>query len=170
VWAGTADTAPVEVTLNTVVSPSGTTGTAGILYIGNGGTGTVAFQGDIALITFYTTGGSGVTGPNSGLAGGPATFGQFSQDEADTLFRTYVIPNWRGDFRHLFYYPRMPSTATECRWMIPLDGRNQAVGVPQRSVANNPPFVALTINGAVVSQNRPPRAVPPNFFFNTRRR
>ena len=96
VWAGTVDTAPTEVTV--LVPPAaGTTAAAGAftgstgISISNRGAGTVAFIGDTGDMVFVSSA-SATAGPL-----GVATAGTITQDEADKIYRSIVVPMWLGD-------------------------------------------------------------------------
>ena len=90
-WAGTVNTAPTEITISVTTAAAGAFTAATGFTLGNRGNSTVAFQGDIGDAVFIY---QNVTnqGPLS-----VATAGTIAQDEADQIYRTLVIPIWKGD-------------------------------------------------------------------------
>jgi hypothetical protein len=97
VWAGTYDTAPAEVTVTQVVAPASTVTGSSNLYVGNAGTGTLAFQGDIADVVAMVSLGSGDINhmiPH-------VTRGVITTDEAEYLRQLIVEPTWRGDYSYV---------------------------------------------------------------------
>jgi hypothetical protein len=97
IWAGTWDTAPAEVTVTQVVAPASTVSGSSTLYVGNAGTGTLAFQGDIADVIALVSLGSGDINhmiPH-------VTRGTITNDEAEYLRQLIVEPTWRGDYSYV---------------------------------------------------------------------
>lgn len=91
VWAGTVDTAPTEITVTNPTAASGNFTAATAFTLGNRGNSSVAFQGDIGDAVFIHQG-VATAGPLGVAAGGTIT-----QDEADQVYRTLVVPIWKGN-------------------------------------------------------------------------
>lgn len=91
VWAGTVDTAPTEISVTNNTAAAGAFAAATGFTLGNRGNSTVAFQGDIGDAVFIHQG-VATTGPLAVATGGTIT-----QDEADQVYRTLVVPIWLGD-------------------------------------------------------------------------
>jgi hypothetical protein len=147
VWRATPDTPPVEATVAVAVARSGNfTGNA-TFYIGNKGTGTVAFQGQAANVA--------VVGQSVGTNRPPlriATYGSITQAEADAVRDQYVIPHWRGDYTQPTPFG---SDSGDCLWLNELN-----VGAAVRGWRSNvytADYPTVTINGATFTQEGPPR-------------
>lgn len=94
VWAGSLETPPSELTITNVTAPVGNFGAAATFYVGNMGTGTVAFQGDICEVTYYRcTAGIGATTHPFGIA----AYSAITNAEAAYIYETVVMPCWSGD-------------------------------------------------------------------------
>lgn len=151
VWAGTISTAPTEVTVTSAVGPSGNfTGNANF-YIGNKGTGTVAFQGDIENVGYLTT----------GTNDGPfqiATAGTITNNEAEFAYRWFVLPLWIGQPVHVGFLrgPRAQTIPISYAH-IRLDTLDRAVRTLNPSNPTVDSTITPTINGATPSLNRGPR-------------
>lgn len=151
VWSGTFETAPVERTVTQAVAPSGNF-TAGTSFtVGNIGTGTIAFQGDIGpVLTCHPPAINSTTGFIQNAAAGAIT-----QDEADDAYRNVVLPFWKGEpmpFRVRQYGLQTGSTMGA---FLNLDNALPST----QEVVSGATLVsrAPTINGATPSQNRAPR-------------
>lgn len=93
VWAGTTQTSPVECTVSVATSPVGNhTGNA-TFFAGNKGTGTLAFQGDVAEVSACASGQGGTITSFFGIA----TTATITDVEALQIFNTYVLPHYRGE-------------------------------------------------------------------------
>ena len=142
VWAGTVETPPQPVTVTVATSPNGNhTGNANF-YVGNKGSGALAFQGDIADATLVYA----LTTSNTGAAH-PFLVESLTAAIADAAaqwtYDTFVVPLWNGDVanvnRSLIGY-----------WHNSLDLLGQYVGYHESdATALNPR--ATTINGALPS-------------------
>lgn len=151
VWSGTVETPPVEITVTQVVAPAGnfTGGTA--FTVGNIGTGTLAFQGDIGpVITCHPPVNNTTTGFLQNAAAGAIT-----QGEADDAYRKVVLPFWNGEpmpFRVRQYGLQTGSTMGA---FLNLD---LTLPVTQEIVSGLTLVSRFpTINGATPSNNRAPR-------------
>ena len=91
VWAGTIDTAPTEITVSVTTAAAGAFTAATGFTLGNRGNTTQAFQGDIGDAVFIHQA-VATTGPL-----GVATAGTITQNEADQVYRTLVVPIWLGN-------------------------------------------------------------------------
>lgn len=139
VWKGNS-TAPVEIGTVVTTAPVGNfTGNA-TWYIGNLGTGTVAFQGDIASVVF-------IHGAGMLLSG--TTTGTLSQDDADLVLRDSVWPLWLGDIAKM-------ETADSSRPHFFMELANSTQAAYGRPNATDPTWAAGA-NGATVSANGNPR-------------
>lgn len=159
VWAGTATNAPTEITVTQNTAPAGAfTGNTNIT-LGNLANGTVAFQGLI---------GDAVDIRQTVSAEGPlqlAAFGAITQDDADLIYRTVVVPIWKGDAWPLSVFSLRADIETT---LIPGDLLNAAADtVHARTVASSvlasTPSGTMTLtNVPVKSQERCPRAMSSN--------
>lgn len=155
VWAGSIDSAPVECTVTNAVSPVGNFVSNSSFYLGNKGTGTLAFQGDIGdcgyLLT--TTAGASVN-PFSIAAVGAVT-----NTEAQFIYERFVLPFWMGQgwwqCGVLPYHGTLTVTTFDAAYAC-TSGLFQ-IRRAQYSSASVFSGVTPTINGATWSQNGSPR-------------
>lgn len=150
VWAGSISTVPVEISVSQTTAPAGTATSSGTWYIGNKGTGVLAFQGDIDMMDFGHGGGTGI---NSTLLM-PAANGSITQAEADLFLALYVIPIWTGDHAAIDRGRGNIAQPSTAKWFIDLSAGGGSSGRPANV---SDPEVALSINGATVSNNACPR-------------
>lgn len=150
VWAGAFGTAPVEISVSQTTAPAGTATGSATWYIGNKGTGILAFQGDIDMVDFGYGGGTGI---NSTLLI-PAAHGAITQAEADLFLALYVIPIWLGDHAAIDRGRGNAGQGSTAKWFVDLSAGGAGFGRPATVVD---PEVALTINTAVASKNACPR-------------
>lgn len=158
VWRGSPEVGPVEVTVTAGTAPVGNPAGQAAVYIGNKGTGTSAFQGDVAdvavLVSSETT-----------TSTAPGTFGNQSGSTAPTaaerefVLSRFVEPAWRGDWDR---WRRGCSTVRNARvagMACVLDGPAPAAIVwPASSAAGATGRAAYTVGGsAAVSPDRGPR-------------
>lgn len=148
VWAGGISSAPIECTVTVATSPSGNfTGNANF-YIGNKGTGTLAFQGQISDVLVC----SGST-PSFAIA----AHGAISNDEAGGIYRRLVWPTWLG-IHDLNITKGANPTATLGQGIDYFSGLyNGIVRRTQQGTGIQQGFVAPTINGATLSEENGPR-------------
>jgi hypothetical protein len=150
IWRGTVDEPPVMFTPSVSVSPAGNWVGQNTVYVGNHGTATTAFQGDIGSVSFLTVRSSGATQPFSVI-----TNGTLDADIERNIEKWWVNPIWQGRSPQFF---RPPAVATQ--WMmahIALDGDIALASQVGETLSNYP---TITTNGATASQRRPPRQLP----------
>jgi hypothetical protein len=92
VWTGTFNSPPVEQTVTAVTAPTVSLSGNNAFYLGNAGTGTLAFQGDIADVWFCVTS----TAANLNHPLYVTTLGTITNDEAALILETIVRPMWAG--------------------------------------------------------------------------
>jgi hypothetical protein len=158
VWSGTIGTAPQECTVTNAVAPSGNFTGATSFYIGNKGTGALAFQGDIDHVTVISSGAAAVAASNPFSI---ATNGAITDEQALFTYQRYVLPIWLGQL------PTVGGRYAEDSRVAATSGavdtsRLDLRAMPQvmryqASVATVFSGVTPTINGATYSQNRGPR-------------
>lgn len=160
VWAGTIDTPPVAVTVTQAVAPAGNNVGSSNFYLGNKGTGTVAFQGDIGNALVHC---SGATNTAQLHPFGLAAAGVISAEAEALVLSRHVLPFWRGEV----FASRGPAPAsgfntgaTERMHHISMDMLPQ-VRFLNRSDTTTLSGLIPTINGATYSQNREPRVLIP---------
>lgn len=92
-WTGTADQPPVERTLTLGAAGSGNLTGGSQMYVGNNGTASVAFQGDIAQVRYIVS-----AAANSATLHplGIATSGVITNTEAQLAFERWVMPAYLG--------------------------------------------------------------------------
>lgn len=93
VWAGSIESAPIACSITPDVTPVGNFTASASFYIGNRGTGTFAFQGDVGDVGVYATntGFGAIQHPFS-----IATAGTITDTEANFVYERFVIPFWLG--------------------------------------------------------------------------
>lgn len=150
VWAGTIGSAPVEVTVTNIIPQVGNFAGSAVFYLGNKGTGTVAFEGDIDEAGFIATAASATAGLPFGLA----AYGACTDTEAAFIYQRFVLPLWLGEFPRQAIWSAIGTPSTE-HAHISLRSLPQV----RRTASSDTVLsgVAPTINGATVSQNRGPR-------------
>jgi hypothetical protein len=92
VWAGSVESAPVECTVTGAVSPVGNFVSNANFYLGNKGTGTLAFQGDIGDCGYLSTTTAGASVNPFSIA----TVGSVTNTEALFIYERFVLPFWLG--------------------------------------------------------------------------
>lgn len=147
VWAGTVETAPVEVTVNVAVALSGAfTGTSSFTVGNKGSAGVVAFQGDIAEVLVV-----GETASNTNSMFSNESFGSFTSNITSQIERQMVFPAWEGDYDSI---ARLRNGNTAVMGLYGYwSGESTTVETPFGRVV-------ATISGATVSQNGSPRPRP----------
>jgi hypothetical protein len=124
VWVGTSDTPPTAATVTVATNPVGNFSGSGSFYIGNAGTGTLAFQGNIANIVWL----SQTTSVQQPSPLGIATSGVIAADEELRIYNNLVRPMWSGDYSNIWQQLNTPLGSAHARWLIPM-----------RSVGGTPP-------------------------------
>jgi hypothetical protein len=153
VWSGDVSNAPIERTVTVATSPTGSFTSTVAFYIGNASTGSLAFEGDIANVTVSSTGFAvGVTTNPFGIA----AYGTITNEEAQHIYETMVLPLWLGDPSPLFRRPQDVDSAT---YHNGLDQGAVVVG-NHRSSATLMPSPGVTINGATPASTGAPRPHP----------
>jgi len=141
-WIGDAESAPVEQTVTVATTPSGNfTGNANA-YLGNKGTGTLAFQGDIGWATFVSSNTSIVSVLPIAVAGA------ISNGEAQIVHDQWVYPLWRGIAKRDY-----PYTACDVRYF---DLRDPSVYRFSHGTTVVNDMATATVNGATVATSEPP--------------
>jgi hypothetical protein len=156
VWVGRPDTAPTPATVTVATAPVGNFAGSGSFYIGNAGTGSLAFQGNIANITWLSNTASGTIPSPLRLA----TNGVITADEETHIYNTLVEPFWRGDYSALFNIRGPHITSTIAGWLVPLQeaaGPPSAYGNIHNSATVMP--LATTGSGPAWSQVGSPRPI-----------
>jgi len=166
VWSGTIDTPPIECTVTQNTAPAGNFTGGAIFYIGNKGTGTVAFQGIIDEVGFCTTAAA------AGASTHPfslAAIGAITDAEALFTYERFIVPYWLG----LGWAPAglvrrngsSVNTEDASYWSGDMLAR-----VIRYNTATGESSVAPTINGATYSPEDGPRAMLiPSPIFSPRR-
>lgn len=153
VWSGTGETAPQQVTVTQNTAPSGnfTGSTAPVL--GNKGTGTLAFQGEIGPAVFARH--------SASIAGyvPTTTAGTIAQEGIDVIYERLVLPIWSGIWCPPWLrQPRLNNNTATTMFVTSLDYALPAeVDVV---TGTTQPFGTITRNGVTLSQERCPRAMP----------
>lgn len=153
VWSGTATTPPTECTVTNAVAPVGNNTASSSFTIGNKGTGTVAFQGEIENLTVFAA-----QSTTSGAANvfNISTFGTITNAEAAFLFERFVAPCWYGNVNPEAANLRHGIIDCEhCR----LDGTPTVVIRTSNNTPRNPTAFPFAVNGATIAATRGPRAV-----------
>jgi len=149
VWTATIDTFPTEVTVTSAVAPVGNFTGSTSFTVGNKGTGTVAFQGDIGEVVIYQSGSvSGILSPFNF-----ATFGTITQAEADWALAEFVVPAFRGDVFSKRANNVSGANIEPGYWSGAPD--SQVMRHTYNTTTDIAP-IAPTVSGATVTANHPP--------------
>jgi len=157
VWVGTLDTPPVEIPTSLSTSPAGNFSGAGNLNVGNAGnTTSLGFQGDVG---WQIALGNSPPGNH-----GPTTVGStvaMAQAETDHIFRTHVIPIWRGDHEMSNYNVGSGSgTGMSIATLWPCDTSPQDCIAP---MSGTPTLNNMSSFGPTFVQTRAPRPHQPGW-------
>ena len=153
VWVGDENTAPVIQTPAVSVSRSGNYTGSTAVAIGNKGTGTLAFQGDIGWVMLAAASAIGINSPFYVSASGV-----ISDAEAKLVEERWVLPLWRGTPNPCHMVTTTPAGSFT---MIHLPFDQQLSIASQWSQSTSPANpLAMTINGATWSENQPPVRLP----------
>lgn len=154
VWAGTIDTPPVAATVTTATSPVGNNTANANFYVGNKGTGSLAFQGEIAHVSTIGYDGTGAT-----ETGNPfylSAHGAVDATQEQVILEHFVWPAYLGDFRRMLYGTQRGfagGSGQPGQWHNALDiGAVLVGGATGTNSGQN-----VTINGATSSVNDSPR-------------
>jgi len=151
VWIGRIGQAPVEVTVTQAVAPAGNFAASSSWTIGNKGTGTLSFQGDISDVVYITTSGAAAVDQMFFIE----TYGSAPQAAADLILERFVRPIWMGELM-----PPGGRKADSVADAVYWPGSVGGVGLRcTYRATDEQPFVVPTINGATVSENRGPRSL-----------
>lgn len=156
VWMGTLDEAPIEITVTSAVAPVGNfTGNA-TFYIGNKGTGTLAFQGDIANLGYYVSQAAVGDDFNPFTL---AAYGAISVADGEWIKERFVDPYYRGLGWCMQGGPRRffgsASNLDECAF-IHLDHAVEVAQIYRNGVAATAPSATIVNTGATPSRNGAP--------------
>lgn len=154
VWVGTADTRPTRITPTVAVSRSGNYTGSTSFYLGNKGTSTLSFQGDIG---WAFVGVASTVGVNSPFYIG--TSGVISDTEAQLVEDRWITPLWMGrpDMNRIITQSLSNSFSFfQCGLDFP-----GALGYQVSQLTNPNSRIAPTINGATFSEAQPPVRIPP---------
>lgn len=144
VWVAVDGAPPSEVSVTTSVAGSGSIVASTFGSIGNdSGAGTNAFLGDIGQVTDIRFTPS-VISPIEIETGGTIT-----QAEADYFLETVVKPYWLGQPR-----PHLVRGTTITAVMFDLEQSIPCAHIDQRGGSTRTTPEALTVNGAVINQNK----------------
>ena len=154
VWVGDAVTPPQEVTVTNPTARSGNYTGSSSWCLGNAGSaGTASWQGDIGWVVGATTNAVGIANPL-----GVITSGTLSNDDADRVYRRWVLPLWAGtpnaDLIAAWSY-----AAAYALWHVPLDSPTAPVfqEISVTSTGTNMGRRAVTVSGATWTDHAPPR-------------
>lgn len=154
-WVGDAETPPTEFATTAAVAPVGNFTSSSNRTIGNRGTGTVAFQGDIGWMSFISLNGNGIT---NGFT--TATTGAIADSEAAFCLERWIKPLWLGRPE----INRLSWAAYSNTFNIVHCPLMNGAAVYQWSHDKTAPSIIIpTVNGATFTHNSPPRAPPENW-------
>jgi len=161
VWVGRADLEPAVITPTVATSRSGNYTGSTAWAIGNKGTGSLAFQGDIGWVVTATCNTVGINNPFR-----IATSGTISDAEARIVYEHWVWPLWRGvPVADRMVTPGLTASFSLIHW--PFD--QQLAPAQQWSQSTTPGTpLALTVNGATWTENNPPPVRLPRDWIATR--
>ena len=166
VWRGTNDIAPTEVTVVTppTTAPAGNFTGTGTFTMGQLGSGTVAFIGQLG--SMFSMAKEGTVNAGSSLRGPlkTAAYGAITQDEANVVLERVIRPLWLGNkFPDDVWDTSIDGLATQ--YLVSFMPTEQAqpspaVGASVRMICqlNSGPTNPMTIAGApIYSNEREPR-------------
>jgi hypothetical protein len=155
VWAASGTNRPTEATVSVATSPSGNFTGSTSFFIGNAGTGSLAFQGDISRVQAYITSG---TTAGAQHPFGLAAHGTVTNAEAEFIYQRFVFPAWLG---HALRAPNASTpmasfgsgAVTEAIYW-------EAYNRPYHRILGNGVGTSIleptAFNGATFTENRPP--------------
>lgn len=154
VWSGNNETIPKQVTVTQATAPVGNFTGSTAVVLGNKGTGSLAFQGEIGPIVLARN-----AADILGIA--PTNVpGTFTAEEIDLMYNRIVLPIWSGNWCPPWLRQiringgqGLVSFCTSLDYEVPVEVRMQ-------TGADGTPFSAITRNGVTLSQERCPRAMP----------
>lgn len=156
-WAGDEVNPPVELTLTNTVSPSGNfTGNANLTLGNKASTGTAAYQGDIAEVSYIATSSAGALLPPFGLASHPT----IAQAEADWIYSTYVVPIWMGRADIAIARAVLSSASNVEGFHVPLHLDVEGGWGYNQSATTLNGGKMPSVSGATTSSQHAPRACP----------
>lgn len=156
-WAGDEVSVPSEITVTQAVAPSGNfTGNANLTFGNKASTGTAAFQGDIAEVTYIATSSAGALLPPFGLASHPT----ISQTEADWIYATYVVPIWMGRADIAIARTALSSASNIEAFHVPLHLDVEGGWGHHQSATTINGGKMPSVSGATTSAQQPPRSCP----------
>lgn len=154
VWAGTNETIPQQVTVTQATAPNGNFTGSTAVVLGNKGTGSLAFQGQIGPAFFARN----AADPLGAVP--TATAGAFTQEEIDLMYNRIVLPVWSGEWCPPWLRQmRINNGNGSVMFCTSLDYAGPAE-VDIQTGASGTPFGVITINGLTLSQERCPRPMP----------
>ena len=149
VWAGDITTAPVEATVTNAIAPVGNFVGGASFFLGNKGTASLAFQGEISNAgEIGSSDTAGITTHPFGIA----AYGAITNAEAAWIYEQFVLPAWSGDYS----FAHINRTSSVEHWHLSCDPLFAAVGEVRNSATVLQP-AAVTVNGATYSDTRDPR-------------
>lgn len=151
VWVGDAENHPTEVTVTNPTTRSGNYTGSATFYLGNKGTGSLAFQGDIGWACTVGCAAVGQMNPFT-----ISTSGAISNDEAAETYRRWIEPIYLGR-------PRMDMYPTQGNATFNVTHFDLTMPLGAKSTwghSLNPANTRPTINGATFSENQPPMRIP----------
>jgi hypothetical protein len=172
VWAGNHTDPPAAVTVTVAVASSGNFTGGSTFTIGNKGTGTLAFQGDIENV--------GLIGGDRTVAGATvhpfaiATAGAITAAEEQLIYDRFVYPAWVGEYWKLPRALQMPGTGGTgvLAWHHPLWDEVDYPELAPIGVGhfNNiyPPIASYVANGVTASQNRISKTYVSKYSYDPR--
>lgn len=167
-WLGNETQAPLEMTISTptIASPI----TAASLTVGNGGSGQLAFIGDIGSTTFLSQRFSGYSaGATAGGLFPLNSISAISQSEADYIYERWIQYFWLGQPRFNYLMSLSKTTTNNAdnirAYYAPMNGPTYYRYLSDLTTSNAPvPFT--TITGATISTNREPSVIDYNWLNN----
>ncbi len=156
VWVGDVENPPVAVTVTNATAPAGNFTGSSACVIGNKGTGTLAFRGDVGWSVFIATDSAShlsVTGVN--------TTGVIDADVEYRAYQSLVLPFWSSNPDFL----QMKPSPTTGQWIIlhnTMDFQNRHFRRGHNGTIDM--NGAATVNGATLSQQREPRPLAHNWM------
>ena len=156
VWVGDAERPPTEVPVTNPTVRVGNYTPASAFFIGNKGTATLAFQGDVGWVSCLN-----LNGPAINNAFTVATSGVIADDQAENTLKRWVLDLWMGR-PNLTRFSTLYVTSTDFHVAhFALDPGALLLQWSHRLEPNSQ--VVPTINGATYTSHAPPTRPPANW-------
>jgi hypothetical protein len=146
-FVGDEDNPPAEKTVTQATGPAGAiTASSTAVTIGNSAAGSLAFQGDIGVCSFFSDSSTGVTNTL-----GIAADGTISAAQIASVLNQFINPLWRGEYNRLISHTLAPQTGSRAGFVAIADMNDIYYA---KSSTTSGDRGSATVTGATVSTVR----------------